>query len=191
MRLLFLLRKYLVFILCIIALILSFIIKPITIKYTEKHVIFTEKYNENNYYHGYWCNITDLRQKLNGYRQIPTFYCKDLIYDHKLNIIDNFKENKQELISINTINNPLIELTYNTFKKMKELKIIRMIFVNNRRANIYVKYKNKIVKIICNSGIPNINKLKLLQIKYNILDIMDVIDLRFDKFMLINYDNES
>lgn len=179
-------QKYLIILLLLICAILS-LRNSENIIFATKNVILIDRLDRNDYYNGSFKKTTINRSKLQGYKQFPMFISENKIFDQYLNIIENYKlEKTKELIEIKNMSKELILLTYNAFKNIKLMKVLKIVFIDNRRANVYVKYKNKDILIISNVGEPNIKKLLKWNEKYGILDRMTIIDLRFDNLMVIH-----
>lgn len=179
-------KRYAVFLLCFFGIIISFS-KP-SEKYFVSYGIFANKFNmDNSIYYGQLVKTTALTNKLYGYIQTPTFIENGCIYDQYMCIINNINGNVDfnTLIRIQGINCLFAMKSFYKLKEIENCHILSMILVDNRRWNVQLEFNGKVILLKCNEGIPNIKKLKEWNKKYDLFNICDVIDLRFNNLMVV------
>lgn len=174
-------------ILILLSCIFSIVLKPRQIKFSEKNYFFLKEIGNGEIVNGNFFNTTWKRMKLLGYIQEPTFLYGDNIYDQNFCLItqkNSFEE--KNLIVIDDIKWPLFKKSYEELKKIPNIQILEISLIDGRRWNVKLLHKGKkVIKIIFNPGIPDINKLKKWNEIYDLFDKMTTIDLRFNKFMLV------
>ncbi len=181
-------KKYLLFILCLLCGLLSFRTPYEKTFITEWGVIPLELknqcYSESKSYKTSLLNTIKY-----GKIQKPVFLFEETgeIFDKFGNPIENIhSEDCKDLIDINCIDNLLLYRSYLKLKEIPQSKIISMRLIDGRRWQVTILWNNvKKINIDFNEGIPNIHKLLEMNKKYDLFERFDWIDVRLHNKMLI------